>query len=224
MIKKIDILGIKIDNYTVREAMLQVEMYLNSTEMNTIETISMEMLVRAGNDVEVKECIEQLDLAIIGEKDILKAAGVESAQRMKETEENEFFTEFMKRIVRNNKTVYLFGETKEQVELLKDFLAERQNRINVTGSYSLEECADDLDKAVNEMNIAAPDVLISILKTPEQEYFLKQNKGKLCAKIWYGLGVDYEKRKGVLGVKDAAKKILHKGMLHTMLSKYKDNK
>ena len=52
-----------LDNYTVREAMLQVEVYLNNTEMNTIENISMEMLVKAQNDEILKECIEKLDLA-----------------------------------------------------------------------------------------------------------------------------------------------------------------
>ena len=39
MLKKIDILGIEVDNYTVREAMMQVENYLDNTVMNTIETI-----------------------------------------------------------------------------------------------------------------------------------------------------------------------------------------
>ena len=39
MLKKIDILGIEVDNYTVREAMMQVENYLDNTIMNTIETI-----------------------------------------------------------------------------------------------------------------------------------------------------------------------------------------
>ena len=44
MLKKIDILGIEVDNYTVREAMMQVENYLDNTVMNTIETIDMKML------------------------------------------------------------------------------------------------------------------------------------------------------------------------------------
>ena len=41
--------------------------------------------MKAQNDEVLKECIEQLDLAIISEKEILKAAGVMSAQRMRET-------------------------------------------------------------------------------------------------------------------------------------------
>ena len=85
MINKIDILGMDIDNYTVREAMLEVEVYLNNTVMNTVETIDMKMLDIANRNDMVKECIRQLDLAVIGEKEILTAAGIHSAQRISET-------------------------------------------------------------------------------------------------------------------------------------------
>lgn len=220
MIKKIEILGMNLDNYTVREAMLQVEVYLTNATMNTIENISMEMLVKAQNDEVLKECIEQLDLAIISEKEILKAAGVISAQRMRETGENEFAREFMKRIVRNNKTVYLLGNTSAQIETLQEFLRSKYPTLKISGLYALEDCTGDFDNIINEINIAEPDVIFSVLPTPQQEYFLKDNVGKFNAKIWYGLGQNYARKKGVSEVAEFAKKLVHKGMLHSMLSHY----
>ena len=116
MLKKLDILGLELDNYTVREAMLRAETYLNNNEMNTIETISMSMLEKAGHDEKMRACLKNLDLAVIGEKEILLAAGVNSTQRMKETIENTFFYEFMKRLLRNKKTIYLLGEKETDVK------------------------------------------------------------------------------------------------------------
>lgn len=220
MIKKIEILGMNLDNYTVREAMLQVEVYLNNATMNTIENISMEMLVKAQNDEVLKECIEQLDLAIISEKEILKAAGVVSAQRMRETVDNEFVRGFMKRIERNNRTAYLLGNTSMQIQKLQEFLAQNYPKLKVSGAYALEDCTGDFDNIINEINIAEPDVIFSVLPTPQQEYFLKDNVGKFNAKIWYGLGENYAQKRGVPGVAGFAKKLLHKGMLHSMLSHY----
>lgn len=220
MIKKIEILGIRIDNYTVREASLAVETYLNNTVMNTIEEISMEMLVKAREDEILRECIESLDLAIVNEKEILKAADVNSPQREKETAEKQFFSEFLKRIIRNQKTVYLFGETRQQVENLEGFLRENYGKLSIMGSFAMEERVGDYDGVVNEINIVSPDVIFSILPTPEQEYFLTENKGKMNAKIWYGLGSDYEKAHGVTYIKSSLKRLLHKGRLHRMISKY----
>lgn len=220
MIKKIEILGMNLDNYTVREAMLQVEVYLTNDIMNTIENISMEMLVKAQNDVVLKECIEQLNLAIISEKEILKAAGVNSAQRMRETVENEFTKEFMKRILRNNKTVYLLGNTSVQIDKLQEFLRAKYPKLKISGLHALEDCTGDFDNIINEINIAEPDVILSVLPTPEQEYFLKDNVGKFNAKIWYGLGENYARKRGIFEIGEFAKKLVHKGMLHSMLSHY----
>lgn len=220
MIKKIEILGMNIDNYTVREAMLQVEVYLNNAVMNTIENISMEMLVKAQSDEVLKECIEQLDLAIVSEKEILKAAGVSSAQRIRETVENEFAVEFMKRLARNSKTVYLLGNTNIQIEKLQEFLMQEYPKLKISGMYALENCTGDFDNIINEVNIAEPDVIFSVLPTPQQEYFLKEHAGKFNVKIWYGLGQNYARKRGVSEVAGFAKKLVHKGMLHSMLSRY----
>lgn len=224
MIKKIEILGIQIDNYTVREAMLQIETYLSNTVMNTIEAISMEMLVLAQEDETLRECIENLDLAIVNEKEILQAAGVNSPQRIRETVEKQFFTEFMKRIIRNGRTVYLFGETRQQMEKLEQFLSENYEKVKILGSAVMEECVGDFDGVVNEINIASPDIIFSILPTPEQEYFLMENRGKMNAKIWYGLGNDYAKSHGVSYIKSLVKRMLHKGALRRMLSQYDQEK
>ncbi|MFG6384175.1 MAG: WecB/TagA/CpsF family glycosyltransferase [Lachnospiraceae bacterium] len=220
MIKKLEILGIQLDNYTVREAMLQIEGFLNSTIMNIVETISMETLVKSETDEKLRTCIENLDLAIISDKEILKAAGENSPQRMQETVNNEFLKEFMKRASRNNRTVYLLGESREQVEILQKFLNENYGRIQVVGVYALADCTGDYDTVINEINIAEPDVIISIIPTPRQEYFLENKKEKLNAKIWYGLGDNYPSKKGVSEVAGFAKKLIHKSMMHSMLLRY----
>ena len=50
MKKKIQILGMKLDNYSVRESILLAESYLNGTSLNAIEDISMKMLMESENN------------------------------------------------------------------------------------------------------------------------------------------------------------------------------
>lgn len=68
MIKKIDILGIQLDNYTVREAIMRVEAWYDNNMLNVIEMVSMQMLTESESDPVLKEVISSLDLAVIGEK------------------------------------------------------------------------------------------------------------------------------------------------------------
>ena len=124
MIKKVDILGIQLDNYTVREAIMCVERYLSNNVLNTIESVSMQMLIDSETDPVLKKVLGSLDLAVIGEKEIIQATGIGNMQRIKETEENDFYFEFFKRIERNKKSVFLLANTEEKLEAAKQELLE----------------------------------------------------------------------------------------------------
>ncbi len=220
MVKKIDILGMEIDNYTVREAMVQVEGYLNSTGMSTIGTISMRLLDMAREDAQIKECIRMLDLAVIGEKEILVAAGFRSNQRMKEIVEHEFFKEFMKRIVRNHKRVFLLGETAEAVDRLELYLRGEYEKLHIEGRCALEDKSEDIPGIVNEINGLSSDVILSVLPPPVAEQFLMENKGRLDVKVWYGVGADYETHSGIKKISRLAERMIHKKKLQSQLQKY----
>ena len=68
MIKKIDILGIQLDNYTVREAIMRVEAWYDNNMLNVIEMVSMQMLTESESDPVLKEVISSLDLAVVAVK------------------------------------------------------------------------------------------------------------------------------------------------------------
>ena len=63
------------------------------------------------------------------------------------------------------------------------------------GAEAMDECVGATDAIVNEINAATPDVVISILPTPEQEYFLLDNRNKLSTTLWYGMGSEKIARK-----------------------------
>ena len=210
MIKKVDILGIQLDNYTVREAIMCVERYLSNNVLNTIESISLQMLIDSETNPVLKEVMSSLDLAIIGEKEIIQAAGLESMQRIRETEENDFYFEFFKRIERNKKSVFLLGDTQEKIDSLKAELTEE---------YAVETCVGDLEAVINDMNATTPDVIISVLPSPMQEQFLYEHRDKMNANIWYGIGgVPVHKKKH--GVLARLKSIIHRGKLVNSMNKY----
>lgn len=222
MVKKIDILGMELDNYTVREAMAQVEICMSRTGMSLIETISMRMLELAEEEPCVRDCIQMLDLAVIGEKEILTAAGVKSGQRMKEIAEHEFLKEFLKRMTRHHMKMFLLGETRDSVDKLKNLLMEEYAKLAIAGMCALEELSGDVLGAVNEINGAESDVILSILPTPFQENFLMENKEKLDAKIWYGLGDNYEIYAGFRRWSHLAGKLIRKKKLQSQLQKYQN--
>ena len=151
-------MGIGLDNYTVRESMRQVENYLSNDVLNTIENISMQKLIASGTDPVVHNVISELDLSVIGEKEILKAADADSMQRVQETEQNDFSYEFYRRIERNKRSIFVLGQTEEGVQKVKAELQEAFPKLILAGEYALENCVGNLDAVINEMNATTPDV------------------------------------------------------------------
>ncbi len=222
MIKKIDILGVPLDNYTVREAIRQVESYMGNHVLNAVESISLKMLIDSENDAVLKEVISSLDLAVIGEKEIIQAAGLENMQRIRETEENDFYFEFFKRIERNKMKVFLLGETQEKLSELKEELGLDFPKLLLTGEYAVANCAGDLEVVINDMNAATPDVIVSVLPSPLQEHFLREHKDKMSANLWYGIGgIPIRKKKHV--IISGIQSVMHRMRLKSIISKYHMN-
>lgn len=218
MIKKIEILGLFLDDYTVREAIKHVEGYLENHVMNTIECVSMEMLIQAEEDEILRNVIHSCDLSVIGEKEILQAKNIGSMQRIRETEENDFFFEFFKRVERNRKNVFIIGEAEENVKEIQKELEKDFKKIEIVGARALENCAGAWDSIINEMNTMTPDVIVSVIPTPMQEHFFWEYKDKINANIWYGLGsLPIRKKSGILGI---IQRIVKKGRLKSSILKY----
>lgn len=188
MTKKIDILGLSLDNYTVRESITQAEAFLENGTLSTIEMISVQTLLAAAENPAVRGVIEALDLSVIGEREILQAVGIDTMQRLRETDESDFSTEFFKRLERNKKSVFLLGQDADALTQVRGRLADAFPRLVIVGECALENCTGDPDGVINDMNAMTPDVIVSVLPTPAQEEFFRTHRNKMSVSIWYGAG------------------------------------
>ena len=67
---------------------------------------------------------------------------------------------------------------------------------------ALDECSGATDAVINEINALAPDVVLSIISSPQQEHFLMENREKISAELWYGLGkIELGKKRSRLALK-----------------------
>lgn len=191
--RKINILGLNLQDYTLRETMRLMETYLNNGALNTIACASAQMLMQAGEDVQQKEWLESMDMIQYCDIDILRAAGITAHNRLKEVENNSFFKEFFKKIAKERRTVYLLADTDETMGLLEDALIRVQEpmgsmlRIAGRGLWQKEEMEGSADDVINDINDKAPNVILALMAYPRQEEFIFYNKDRINADIWLGL-------------------------------------
>lgn len=188
MIKEINVAGIKLNSYTALENLTQIGNNLDNHIFTTVEEVDMRTLLLAKEDEVVKKVIEELDVTVIAENGIWDAAGVNTSLRRREVERREFFFQLMHILERNKYSVFVLGDGVQELALTCEYIAEEFPRLNVVGAIALEECVGADEGIINDINLLAPDVVISILPAPRQEHFLAENKRMLSTRLWYGIG------------------------------------
>ena len=182
--RQMQVLGVELQDYTVREAMRKTDSFLKDTKVSTIAYITARGLMAAEESQELKTFLSNIDLTVAADTDIIRAAGIENRNRTKEIENDEFMEEFLKKLVRGKRKVYLLTGTDEQLEALENCLMSYQENLKIVGRFSLDSLEKDEDWLINEMNGQAPDVVISNISSPQRESFFENNHMKMNARIW----------------------------------------
>lgn len=224
MIKQIQLLGMTIPNYSLREELQLAQEALKDAKLRLLLTVSMQSLIKVSSigSQQIKECVEQADLVVVEDPEILSVAGINSSQRIHEAEDHLFFTELMKRLQRGQQQVYLVAAKHVALQKIKEILSDRYEKLRIVGEYSIEDYPDDLDRMINEINSAAPDVIISVMPTPQQEEFLVENRSKLMAKLWYGLGENYGLLMEKKGFGWRMRRLIHFGRFKMHVNQYEE--
>lgn len=224
MIKQIQLLGMTIPNYSLREELQLAQDALKDEKLQLFLIMSMQSLVRVSNSElpQLRECVEHADLVVVEDPEILSIAGIHSSQRIHEAEDHVFFTELLKRLQRGQRQVYLVASKNAALLKIKEILSDQYEKLHVVGQYSIEDYPDDLDRMINEINGAAPDVILSVMPTPQQEEFLVANRRKLLAKLWYGLGENYSLLMEKKGFGWRMKRLIHFGRFKMHVNHYEE--
>jgi N-acetylglucosaminyldiphosphoundecaprenol N-acetyl-beta-D-mannosaminyltransferase len=225
MRKEIQLLGMTFANYSLREELMIAQEALKDERLHLFLTVSMQSLIQLNNSEseQVKGCVEQADLVLVEDPEILSVAGITASQRIHEAEEHLFFTEMMKRLVRGQQQVYLLASQNAALEKIKEMLGERYEKLRIVGQYSIEDYPEDLDRMINEINSAAPDVVLSVMSVPEQEEFLAENRSKILAKLWYGVGENFLLPTQKKGLGWRMRHLIRFGRFKRHVNQYEDN-
>lgn len=222
MVKKIRLIGMEMDNFTLQEEMTQSETFYDRQELNIIRTVSIKVLSQAAESQAVRDGIRQADLLVVGDREILTEAGIYSSRRLREASEHGFMREFLSRMIYRQSSFFLTAQNQEELDDFREFISAEYENMKIVGEYVLDVCEGDHDIIVNEINAAAPDVVLSILPSPEEDAFLLQEKEKIRARVWYSLTTEYRNMKKKPSFIFWFQQLIHKGRFKNAVHHYED--
>lgn len=186
--KKVEIVGIKIDNVNMDEAVGLLTEYLDSDMCNMVFTPNSEILLEAVRDREFERILN------CGQLVVPDGIGVVIASRFYGTPVKErvagfdLMTRLMSIADSRGSSVYLLGGKEGVAEEAAIKLTESYGNLRIAGTRNGYFEEDSEDNIINEINSSNADILLAALGAPKQEKFIYKHKDKLKVKIAMGVG------------------------------------
>ena len=188
--QKINILGVAITDYSLKESLIKLDSFIGGGGLNTNLYVTTPMLIIAGENEEEKNEIEAMDMTLCGDADILKVAEIKSVSRLYEVENQVFLKEFLRRLVLGGGKVYLLAESEEEVDSLQGELENIQKDIQIVGKSVIPDGGEGLEEIINRINDIAPIAVISRFPSGGQEKWMIEAKPFVNAEVWLGISKD----------------------------------
>lgn len=222
--KEQNVLGTFLHLYSVQEMMALVDKHMKEDGLFVVSYFSQELLALASANEELRGCIEQVDLRVIGEKGILDALEEKDKVRHRELQENEFMKAFLKRMAREKRSVFCLCDTEKDIENLTGYLKIHYRDISVVDSYAMENWFGEHDEIINEINGSGAEVVLTVLESPFRETFVAQNRNKIGVSLWLNLGQKQVEEYTERHKSSFLWELFRQNMFKRKVNKYKDNK
>lgn len=182
------LLGVRIDEVTMNEAVKKAEELLNGETFNMIFTPNPEMLMLAQDDEEFRKVLNSSAMNIPDGNGIVWASKKIKKPLLERVAGYDFIHKLFELGEDRDISFYFLGSKPGVAEKAKKNIDEKYVGITVKGTndgyFSYEE-EDEIIRKINEVN---PDVLLVALGAPKQERFIYRHRKELNCKIAIGVG------------------------------------
>ncbi len=193
MAKKVEILGVEIDNITINETREKVAEYLQQEgKPRMIVTPNSEMLVRAWDDNRFADILNRADLKVPDGSGLLLAAKILKNPLQERVAGIDLMKELLQLALDNSYSVYLLGGEPEIIDKAVNRIKTDYVNIDICGyhhGYLNEKTRAEVIENINRLK---PDILFVGMGVPLQENFLAGNLKNLTVKVALTVGGSFD--------------------------------
>lgn len=185
---KKDILGLKIDDVTMEEAMETALSFTKSESVKTVYTPNAEIAMTALEDKEFMDILNQGDLVIPDGAGVVLASKIIRKPLRQKVAGFDLASGMLKDPRFYGKTFFFLGAKPGVAEKAVAKLKAQNTNLQVLGvhhGYFKEDETDQILQTINRLN---PDILFVGLGAPRQEKWIHARKEQLNARLVMGVG------------------------------------
>lgn len=183
---KTDILGVKINNMGMDEAVNETVKLLEKDSPSLIFTPNSEIIYMAKKDENFKQVLNSSDINTADGIGVIYASKILKDPIPERVPGFDLACRLLQYMNENSSSLFLFGGKPGIAETAAEKILERYKDINICGT--LNGYFDSSEGIVNEINSKNPDFVFVCLGAPKQEKWMFEHKDELKCKVMMGIG------------------------------------
>ena len=197
-LKQVEILGVNVNSLTMAQAVEAVQQFIAEKKVALVATANAEMLMRATQDEELKDILNQADLVVPDGAGTVWAAGHLGEPMPERVAGFDLAQELMREAPSRGDRVYFFGSAPGVADKAKAKAEELYPGIQVVGVRNRFFSEADEPQIIADIRAAKPDILLAALGVPKQEKWLKKHMQELQVPVSIGVGGTLDVMAGVM--------------------------
>ncbi len=191
-----NILGVIFDNVTMQEAFNYGLGLFSRQTKSVIYTPNPEIVMAAYEDDDLKNNLNQADLVLPDGIGVVIGSKLIGRPLKERVAGFDFIQQLFAALKDTDYTVYFFGSKEGVAELAAEKMQKKYPGLSIAGTWHGYE--KDTEKVIADINRVKPDLLLVGLGAPRQEQWISQNKERIDAKVFAGIGGSFDGMAGVV--------------------------
>ncbi len=191
--KKLDILGVEIDEISKSDLISSIRSHLQKKEKCLIFTVNNEFIVEAQSNDHFRQTLNKSTFSIADSSGVVWAAKRLYGKNIERIPGADLFIDLVE-ISKEGYGIFLLGGQKDVGKKAKEELEKNFPGVNIVGYLDGIEISENQDdELIAKINDAKPDIVCVALGAPKQEIWIENNYKKLSANVFIGIGgtLDY---------------------------------
>jgi N-acetylglucosaminyldiphosphoundecaprenol N-acetyl-beta-D-mannosaminyltransferase len=185
----ITVLGIRVDDVTMSEALARVDEFMQEPRVHQIVTVNPEFVVSAQDDQNFRRALAESDLNLPDGANLLRAAKAQGTPLRERVAGTDFVWYLCGLAATMGWKVFLLGGRNGVGGVAAARLQARYRKLKIVGMYEGSPAVEEEPEIVRRINESGAEVLFVAYGAPAQDIWIYQHRGVLSSvRVAIGIG------------------------------------
>ncbi len=196
--RRLTLLEVPVDPVTMTDTLARIEAFIASRQPHHIFTADASGIMRAQDDPELLDIVQQADLVTPDGAGVLVATQLRGARLPERVSGCDLVERISALAAQKGYRLYLLGASEAVVQAAAGVLAARYPGLTIAGTHHGFFTPEQEPTIVRDIATARPDVLFVALGIPKQEQFIRRHFAELRTPVMIGVGGSFDVISGTL--------------------------